>query len=748
MYQVGLVADGRVRTTLGICAPGGAVVTASPGDSRPVKSLMSRGKRDELCDAPKHVRGGWSSAYVAGMCSSVADLCQHYQCPPSSPIMTSSLYGDGPPLLTASSSSLLGDPDDLTLAFYSTAVSHISSLLLSCPPLATARTAPSPSSPLTSVVLTQTHSQLLIALSNVLCIALRHLSLPITPCLPPSPSSQLPDATPSSRSAASHVLPPASAAPAAADAAVGISSGAAATSHQPTTSRAQSSAPPATSPSLSSQLAVRVLTPIIQCPIQPVTAATGRSTRGRLQNSSRRGHLTSSGSRSASAAAARHRPPCPASPSPPASLQPQPLSPVIAAPDRASSLAAAAHSAAAHPAPSASSCLTSPLPWPPVSPSHSESENEQAVSLPSSSPAPCSSSPELLHSIRPDDSQATSHFCDASSSPASAEEPGPAAASPAQSAAAEPASSLPLFPPHSPSRPPSPPASPPRPSLRITTSNPFFVLALAAEPESPATAPDASTRSTPCLASPSLPVSASAKPESESVVPSSPALPGSPASPQSSSPDDSQATSHSCDASSSPAPSEEPVADSASQEQSGATESAADVAAIPDAAASARQLLARQCPQPSPTSPSRTSCHSLTAPACTATVTVASLAAVRSSARSAACSDHPFFRWLLRPPASDASAQHCRRHYLQSSPMCGCTLFPVYSSEVDLQLPSNPSGRRFVNCLSNLCLHCITLVWGLPLPLNSTARAPCGASGRPTTTSGTSWALTGASSKR
>ena len=208
---------------------------------------------------------------ISGMCSSVADLCQHYQCPPSSPIMTSSLYGDGPPLLTASSSSLLGDPDDLTLAFYSTAVSHISSLLLSCPPLATARTAPSPSSPLTSVVQTHTHSQLLIALSNVLCIALRHLSLPITPCLPPSPSSQLPDATPSSRSAASHVLPPASAAPAAADAAVGVSSGAAATSHQPTTSRAQSSAPPATSPSLSSQLAVRVLTPIVTVPMSHST---------------------------------------------------------------------------------------------------------------------------------------------------------------------------------------------------------------------------------------------------------------------------------------------------------------------------------------------------------------------------------------------------------------------------------------------------------------------------------------------
>ena len=37
---------------------------------------------------------------------------------------------------------------------------------------------------------------------------------------------------------------------------------------------------------------------------------------------------------------------------------------------------------------------------------------------------------------------------------------------------------------------------------------------------------------------------------------------------------------------------------------------------------------------------------------------------------------------------------------------------------MDLQLPSNPSGRRFVNCLSNLCLHCITLVSGLLLPLN------------------------------
>jgi hypothetical protein len=73
-------------------------------------------------------------------------------------------------------------------------------------------------------------------------------------------------------------------------------------------------------------------------------------------------------------------------------------------------------------------------------------------------------------------------------------------------------------------------------------------------------------------------------------------------------------------------------------------------------------------------------------------------------------SEHPFFRWLRRAPASDVAAQHFRRHYLQPSPMCICTVFPVYSSKVDLQPPANPSARRFLQSLSHLCLLCIVQV--------------------------------------
>ena len=64
------------RQRWGICAPAGAAATASLADSRPVSSMMSRGKRDEVCDAPTHLRGSWSSGYAAGMCSSIADVCQ------------------------------------------------------------------------------------------------------------------------------------------------------------------------------------------------------------------------------------------------------------------------------------------------------------------------------------------------------------------------------------------------------------------------------------------------------------------------------------------------------------------------------------------------------------------------------------------------------------------------------------------------------------------------------------------------
>jgi hypothetical protein len=132
------------------------------------------------------------------------------------------------------------------------------------------------------------------------------------------------------------------------------------------------------------------------------------------------------------------------------------------------------------------------------------------------------------------------------------------------------------------------------------------------------------------------------------------------------------------------------------------TESAADTAAPSSTSACTDQSSAAQCPSP-PTS------HSVegseTVPACASSLL--SPAVVRTSTRSTANSEHPFFRWLLRAPASDAAAQHFRRHYLQSSPMCICTVFPVYSSKVDLQPASNPSARRFLNSLSHLCLHCI-----------------------------------------
>jgi hypothetical protein len=55
-----------------------------------------------------------------------------------------------------------------------------------------------------------------------------------------------------------------------------------------------------------------------------------------------------------------------------------------------------------------------------------------------------------------------------------------------------------------------------------------------------------------------------------------------------------------------------------------------------------------------------------------------------------------------------------------------CTLYPVYSSKVDLQLPSNPSARRFLQSLSHLCLACITFVTcreGLSVLKQHTTRA-------------------------
>ena len=140
------------------------------------------------------------------------------------------------------------------------------------------------------------------------------------------------------------------------------------------------------------------------------------------------------------------------------------------------------------------------------------------------------------------------------------------------------------------------------------------------------------------------------------------------------------------------------------------TDSAIDSAALVSAPACTDQPSAGHCPS-SPPPPSVAIPE--TAPACTSSI-LSPAAATRTSSRSAANSEHPFFRWLLRAPASDAAAQHFRHHYLQSSPMCICTLFPVYSSKVDLQPPSNPSARRFLGSLSHYCLHCIQQVIIVP----------------------------------
>ena len=148
------------------------------------------------------------------------------------------------------------------------------------------------------------------------------------------------------------------------------------------------------------------------------------------------------------------------------------------------------------------------------------------------------------------------------------------------------------------------------------------------------------------------------------------------------------------------------MAAAASQEEIEAIEPAIDAAASATTPACTDQPSAGHCPS-SPSPPSVAIPE--TAPACTSSI-LSPAAATRTSSRSAANSEHPFFRWLLRAPASDAAAQHFRHHYLQSSPMCICTLFPVYSSKVDLQPPSNPSARRFLQSLSHLCLACITFV--------------------------------------
>jgi hypothetical protein len=107
-------------------------------------------------------------------------------------------------------------------------------------------------------------------------------------------------------------------------------------------------------------------------------------------------------------------------------------------------------------------------------------------------------------------------------------------------------------------------------------------------------------------------------------------------------------------------------------------------------------------------------------PASAACTVTPSPATSRTSTRSAAHNPHPFFSWLRRAPASDAIAQHFCQHYLQSSPICSCTLFPVYSSKVDLQPPTNPSARRFLQSLSHLCLRCIDDVCN-----DTPALAPC-----------------------
>ena len=105
-----------------------------------------------------------------------------------------------------------------------------------------------------------------------------------------------------------------------------------------------------------------------------------------------------------------------------------------------------------------------------------------------------------------------------------------------------------------------------------------------------------------------------------------------------------------------------------------------------------------------------------TAPSSPSATTAACTAAIlsppnaRSSARLSVSSQHPFFRWLRDAPASAPDAQYFRQHFLPSATMCSCTVFPAYNTKIDLQLPSNPSARRFLQCMSNLCLYCIEYV--------------------------------------
>ena len=91
--------------------------------------------------------------------------------------------------------------------------------------------------------------------------------------------------------------------------------------------------------------------------------------------------------------------------------------------------------------------------------------------------------------------------------------------------------------------------------------------------------------------------------------------------------------------------------------------------------------------------------------ACTAAIL--SPSAARTSSRLSTASLHPFFRWLRDAPASAPDAQYFRRHFLPSATMCSCTVFPAYHTKIYLQLPSNPSARRFLHCLSYRCLACI-----------------------------------------
>ena len=265
-------------------------------------------------------------------------------------------------------------------------------------------------------------------------------------------------------------------------------------------------------------------------------------------------------------------------------------------------------------------------------------------------------------------------------------------------------------------------AQPPPPSPRIVASSPSAALlpaaAAAVEPELLASPPSHSRLLGPLRHPRRLPLAACHSGEMSLtrsllplplIPPSSVSLCSSPVLQLSTRPDDSQATSHLCEASSSPASEQESVAAASSQEQG------ADVAASSTTAACAEQPSVGHCPC-SAISPSVVSTESDAAPVCSAAIVSPSPA--RASSRSAIHSQQPFSRWLRRAPASDASAQHFRRHYLQSSPMCACTLFPVYSSKVDLQLPSNPSARRFLQCLSTLCLQCILSLGELPkLPL-------------------------------